>query len=43
VSAIVHALESYGVRVRDISMPATPYKIWALIQDAKRAKSGSRA
>lgn len=43
VSAIVHALEGYGVRVRDISMPATPYKIWTLIQGAKRVKSGSRA
>jgi aerobic carbon-monoxide dehydrogenase large subunit len=37
VSAIVDALRDYGVR--DIKMPATPYKIWQTIQDAKeRAK-----
>jgi carbon-monoxide dehydrogenase large subunit len=36
VSAIVHALRDYGVR--DIAMPATPYKIWTIIQDAKRRK-----
>ncbi len=33
VSAIVDALRDYDVR--DIKMPATPYKIWKLIQDAK--------
>jgi aerobic carbon-monoxide dehydrogenase large subunit len=33
VSAIVDALRDYGVR--DIKMPATPYKIWQTIQDAK--------
>jgi len=35
VSAIVDALRDYGVR--DIKMPATPYKIWQTIQDAKAA------
>jgi carbon-monoxide dehydrogenase large subunit len=33
VSAIVDALSDYGVR--DLKMPATPYKIWQIIQDAK--------
>ncbi len=33
VSGIVDALRNYGVR--DITMPATPYRIWKLIQDAK--------
>jgi carbon-monoxide dehydrogenase large subunit len=37
VGAIVDALRDYGVR--DIKMPATPYKIWQIIQDAK-AKTG---
>jgi carbon-monoxide dehydrogenase large subunit len=37
VSAIVDALHDYGVR--DIKMPATPYKIWQTIQEAK-AKIG---
>jgi aerobic carbon-monoxide dehydrogenase large subunit len=37
VSAIVDALRDYGVR--DIKMPATPYKIWQTIQEAK-AKIG---
>ena len=36
ISAIVDALSSFGVQ--DIRMPATPDKIWQLIQDA-RAKS----
>jgi carbon-monoxide dehydrogenase large subunit len=41
VSAIVDALRDYGVR--DIKMPATPYKIWKTIQDAKeqtKARTG---
>jgi len=33
VGAIVDALRDYGVR--DVKMPATPYKIWKIIQDAK--------
>jgi carbon-monoxide dehydrogenase large subunit len=33
ISAIVDALSSFGVQ--DIRMPATPDKIWQLIQDAK--------
>jgi carbon-monoxide dehydrogenase large subunit len=42
VSAIVDALRDYGVR--DIKMPATPYKIWQTIQDAKeRAKERAKA
>jgi carbon-monoxide dehydrogenase large subunit len=37
VSAIVDALRPYGVN--DIKMPATPYKIWQTIQDAKRKRT----
>ncbi len=36
VSAIVDALREFGVR--DIKMPATPYKIWKTIQDAKAGR-----
>jgi len=32
VSAIVDALSGFGVR--DVTMPATPYQVWMLIQDA---------
>jgi carbon-monoxide dehydrogenase large subunit len=32
VSAIVDALRDFGVR--DVKMPATPYRIWTLIRDA---------
>src|SRR5262245_37198057 len=39
VGALVDALKDYGIR--DIKMPATPFAIWTLIQDAK-AKAGSR-
>jgi carbon-monoxide dehydrogenase large subunit len=39
VSAIVDALRRYGVE--DISMPATPYKIWRIIQDAKARRNES--
>jgi carbon-monoxide dehydrogenase large subunit len=35
VSAIVDALRDFGVC--DIKMPATPYRIWKLIRDAKGA------
>jgi carbon-monoxide dehydrogenase large subunit len=35
ISAIVDALRDFGVR--DIKMPATPYRIWKLIRDAKGA------
>jgi len=35
VSAIVDALRDFGVR--DIKMPATPYRIWKLIRDGKGA------
>ena len=34
ISAIVDALRDFGVR--DLKMPATPYKIWKTIQDAKK-------
>jgi carbon-monoxide dehydrogenase large subunit len=37
VSAIVDALKDYGVR--HITMPATPYRIWKTIQDAKAAQA----
>ena len=40
VSAIVDALRDYGVR--DIKMPATPYKIWQTIQNAKAAGKTGR-
>jgi len=39
VSAIVDALRDYGVR--DLKMPATPYKIWQIIQDAKARASNT--
>jgi aerobic carbon-monoxide dehydrogenase large subunit len=37
VSAIVDALRDFGVR--DAKMPATSYRIWQLIQDAKTARA----
>jgi carbon-monoxide dehydrogenase large subunit len=37
ISAIVDALRDFGVR--DLKMPATPYKIWKTIQDAKAARA----
>ena len=40
ISGIVDALSHYGVQ--DIRMPATPYKVWQAIQDAK-AKSAKVA
>ena len=40
ISAIVDALQEFGVR--DVKMPATSYRIWRLIQDAK-AESGNDA
>jgi aerobic carbon-monoxide dehydrogenase large subunit len=39
VSAIVDALRDYGVR--NITMPATPYKVWSVIQEAKVGNSAS--
>jgi carbon-monoxide dehydrogenase large subunit len=39
VSAIVDALRSYGVR--DLKMPATSFRVWQLIQDAKAAQTQS--
>jgi carbon-monoxide dehydrogenase large subunit len=36
VNAIVDALRDFGVR--DVKMPATPYRIWTLIQGAKQDK-----
>jgi aerobic carbon-monoxide dehydrogenase large subunit len=39
VSALVDALKNYGIR--DIRMPATPFAIWTLIQEAK-ARIGSK-
>jgi len=38
VSAIVDALKPYGVL--NIDMPATPYRIWQAIQDAKAKRAG---
>jgi aerobic carbon-monoxide dehydrogenase large subunit len=38
VSGIVDALRDYGVR--DIRMPATSYRVWKLIADAKAAAGG---
>ena len=38
INAIVHALRDYGVR--DIEMPATPYKVWQAIRDAQQAPAG---
>ncbi len=40
VSAIVDALRDYGVR--DLKMPATPYRIWQAIQAAKMARKSAR-
>ena len=37
VSAIVDALREFGVR--DVTMPATSYRIWKVIQDAKAARA----
>jgi carbon-monoxide dehydrogenase large subunit len=37
VSAIVDALKEFGIR--DVKMPATPYRIWQLIQDAKAGRA----
>ncbi len=36
ISAIVDALRDFGVR--DLKMPATPYRIWKTIQDAKAGR-----
>jgi aerobic carbon-monoxide dehydrogenase large subunit len=36
VSAIVDALRDFGVR--DVKMPATPYRIWKLIRDTEGAR-----
>ncbi len=36
IGAIVDALRDYGVR--DIRMPATPYTIWRMIEDAKASR-----
>ena len=40
VSAIVDALKDFGIR--DVKMPATPYRIWKLIQDAKAGRGTHR-
>ena len=37
VSAIVDALKDFGIR--DVKMPATSYRIWKLIQDAKAERA----
>jgi carbon-monoxide dehydrogenase large subunit len=34
INAIVDALAAYGVR--DVPMPASPYRVWQTIQAAKR-------
>ncbi len=39
VGAIADALRPYGIR--DIAMPATPFRIWRAIQDAKAAGRGA--
>jgi carbon-monoxide dehydrogenase large subunit len=41
ISAIVDALREFGVR--DVTMPATPDRIWKLIRDAKAAQAGGGA
>jgi len=33
ISAIVDALKDYGVR--DVAMPATPYRVWQTIRSAR--------
>ncbi len=38
ISAIVDALSEFGVR--DVAMPATPFRVWQAIQSAKRERSG---
>ena len=35
MNAIVHALSEFGIRHFD--MPATPYRVWRAIQDARAA------
>src|SRR6266852_6506270 len=40
ISAIVDALREYGVR--NITMPATPFKVWQAIQAAKAARKTAR-
>jgi carbon-monoxide dehydrogenase large subunit len=36
VSAVADALASYGIE--DIAMPVTPYGLWQLLHDPKRAR-----
>ena len=38
MNAIVHALSEFGIRHLD--MPATPYRVWRAIQDARAAHAG---
>jgi carbon-monoxide dehydrogenase large subunit len=38
ISAVVDALHDYGIE--DVTMPATPYYIWTLIQRAKQTATG---
>jgi aerobic carbon-monoxide dehydrogenase large subunit len=37
MNAIVHALSEFGIR--HIDMPATPYRVWRTIQDARAARA----
>jgi carbon-monoxide dehydrogenase large subunit len=37
MNAIVHALSEFGIR--HIDMPATPYRVWRAIQDARAARA----
>ena len=40
VNAIVDALREYGVR--DIEMPATPFRVWSAIREAQHAAGAAR-
>jgi carbon-monoxide dehydrogenase large subunit len=35
MNAVAHALSEFGIRHMD--MPATPYRVWRAIQDARAA------
>jgi carbon-monoxide dehydrogenase large subunit len=37
MNAIAHALSEFGIRHMD--MPATPYRVWRAIQDARTAST----
>jgi carbon-monoxide dehydrogenase large subunit len=35
MNAIAHALSEFGIR--HVDMPATPYRVWSAIQEARAA------